>query len=84
MSATEWRERLLDRMPPDLAEEIDIFEGQMELRRRGAVEDRVFAETRLRRTVTVLKSRASGHDQEVREFEITSDGIVLGQSIPSL
>src|SRR5918994_3138076 len=51
MSATEWRERLLDRMPPDLAEEIDIFEGQMELRRRGAVEDRVFAETRLRRGV---------------------------------
>ena len=49
MSATEWRERLLDRMPPDLAEEIDIFEGQMELRRRGAVEERVFAETRLRR-----------------------------------
>ena len=51
MSATEWRERLLERMPPDLAEEIDIFEGQMELRRRGAVEDRVFAETRLRRGV---------------------------------
>ena len=51
MGATEWRERLLDRMPSDLAEEIDIFEGQMELRRRGAVEDRVFAETRLRRGV---------------------------------
>ena len=47
MSATDWRERLLDRMPSDLAEEIDIFEGQMELRRKGKIEDRVFAETRL-------------------------------------
>jgi circadian clock protein KaiC len=35
------------------------------------------ADARLRRTVTVLKSRASGHDPEVREFDITSDGIVL-------
>ena len=38
-------------MPPDLAEEIDIFEGQMELRRQDKIEDRVFAETRLRRGV---------------------------------
>jgi circadian clock protein KaiC len=37
------------------------------------------AETRLRRTVTVLKSRASAHDQDVREYEITSEGIVLGK-----
>jgi sulfite reductase (ferredoxin) len=51
MSTTDWRERLLDRMEPDLAEEIDIFEGQMELRRKDRIEDRVFAETRLRRGV---------------------------------
>jgi circadian clock protein KaiC len=38
-------------------------------------------ETRLRRTVTVLKSRASSHDADVREFEITGDGIVLGEPI---
>ena len=51
MSTTDWRGRLLERMPPDLAEEIDIFEGQMELRRQDKIEDRVFAETRLRRGV---------------------------------
>ena len=39
------------------------------------------ADSRLLRTVTVLKSRASAHDPEVREFEITSDGIVLGDPI---
>jgi circadian clock protein KaiC len=36
------------------------------------------AESRLLRTVTVVKSRASAHDPEIREFEITSGGIVLG------
>ena len=39
------------------------------------------ADTRLRRTVTVLKSRASAHDPEIREFEITSDGIVPGEPV---
>jgi circadian clock protein KaiC len=39
------------------------------------------ADPRLLRTVTILKSRASGHDPEIREFEITSDGIALGDPI---
>jgi circadian clock protein KaiC len=38
------------------------------------------SDTRLLRTVTVLKSRASAHDPEVREFDITPDGIVLGEA----
>jgi circadian clock protein KaiC len=37
------------------------------------------ADTRLRRTVTVLKSRATAHDPDVREFDITRDGIVLAE-----
>lgn len=49
MSAIEWKQRLADRMPADLAEEVDMFEAQIELRRQGKIEDRVFAETRLRR-----------------------------------
>ncbi len=51
MSETTWREQLLDRIPSDMAEEIDLFEAQLELRRQGRIEDRVFAETRLRRGV---------------------------------
>jgi circadian clock protein KaiC len=39
------------------------------------------ADSRLLRTVTVLKSRASAHDPEVREFDITADGIVLGDPV---
>jgi circadian clock protein KaiC len=39
------------------------------------------ANSRLLRTVTVLKSRTSAHDPEIRQFEITADGIVLGDPI---
>jgi sulfite reductase (ferredoxin) len=36
-------------MPVDLAREIDTFEGQIELKKQGRIDDKVFAETRLRR-----------------------------------
>jgi circadian clock protein KaiC len=39
------------------------------------------ADSRLLRTVTILKSRTSAHDPEIREFDITSKGIVLGDPI---
>jgi circadian clock protein KaiC len=35
----------------------------------------------LRRSITVLKSRASAHDPQIREFDITPDGIALGEPI---
>jgi sulfite reductase (ferredoxin) len=44
-----WKDRLADQIPPDLAREIDIFETQIDLKRQGKVEDKLFAETRLRR-----------------------------------
>ncbi|MFQ5666450.1 MAG: nitrite/sulfite reductase [Candidatus Binatia bacterium] len=48
---TTWKERLQDKMPPPLAREIDIYETQLELKRQGKIEDKLFAETRLRRGV---------------------------------
>ena len=39
--------------------------------------------SRLLRTVTIVKSRASAHDPEIREFDITADGIVLRDPIPA-
>jgi sulfite reductase (ferredoxin) len=50
-SAASWAEKLDGRIPEDLGREIDIFETQMELRRRSEVDERLFAETRLRRGV---------------------------------
>ena len=48
---TTWREKLADQMDPALAQEIDVFETQVELRRQGKMEEKIFAETRLRRGV---------------------------------
>jgi sulfite reductase (ferredoxin) len=44
---TTWKEQLQIR--EDWAHEIDVFESQMELRQQGKIDEKVFAETRLRR-----------------------------------
>ena len=44
-----WKELLDEAMPREWADEIDLFEGQMELRKRDRLDEKVFAETRLRR-----------------------------------
>jgi sulfite reductase (ferredoxin) len=50
MSApTTWKERLAGQIPGDMAEEIDTFETQIHLRKQGKMEEKLFAETRLRR-----------------------------------
>jgi sulfite reductase (ferredoxin) len=48
-SNKSWREKLIGQMPLPLAEEIDHFESEIELKKHGKIEDRIFAETRLRR-----------------------------------
>jgi len=49
MSALTWKEKLEGHIGPDMAREIDQFEAQIALRKQGKIEERVFAETRLRR-----------------------------------
>src|SRR5499427_6645421 len=44
-----WKSTLGARIPEAWGREIDIFETQMELRKRGKIEEKLFAETRLRR-----------------------------------
>jgi sulfite reductase (ferredoxin) len=46
-----WKSRLADRVAPELGEEIDVFERQIALRRRGKFDESIFGETRLRRGV---------------------------------
>ena len=48
-SNTQWRTRLEDTISDDLKKEIDQFETEIELRRHGKMDEKVFAETRLRR-----------------------------------
>src|SRR5450755_5119832 len=49
MSKTTWKEKLQDRIPENLFKEIELFDAQMSLRKVGKVEEKLFAEQRLRR-----------------------------------
>src|SRR5579863_8336301 len=51
VSNSSWAERLAGKIPEDLGHEIDIFETEISLRKQGKIDERLFAETRLRRGV---------------------------------
>ena len=46
-----WKQRFDGQLPEQLAEEVQTFEHEIELRRQDKVDEKVFAETRLRRGV---------------------------------
>ncbi|MCH8076466.1 MAG: nitrite/sulfite reductase [SAR324 cluster bacterium] len=75
-----WKDRLEGRMPPDLAREIEVFETQLELKRRGKVDDRVLAETRLRQGVYGQRyDNGQRHDgNQVRSLEFPSGDLTKG------
>ena len=50
-SNSQWQKELAGKMPEALGREIDIFETEIALRKQGKLEERLFAETRLRRGV---------------------------------
>ena len=49
MASQSWKQALSGQMDSGWADEIDQFENQLELRQQGKIEEKVFAETRLRR-----------------------------------
>src|SRR5256885_13171534 len=49
MASKTWKEHLAGQLSAQLSDEIDAFEAQMLLRKSGKIEERIFAETRLRR-----------------------------------
>src|SRR6476661_10414558 len=51
VSNSSWAERLSGKIPEGLAREIDNFETEIALRKQGKIDERLFAETRLRRGV---------------------------------
>lgn len=65
MSSPTWKEKLADKIPDDWSEQIDVFEGQMVLRKQGKLDEKVFAETRLRRGAYGQRyDNAQRHDGE--------------------
>jgi sulfite reductase (ferredoxin) len=49
MAKDSWKQELTGLAPEAWESEIDVFETQIELKKRGKVDDKLFAETRLRR-----------------------------------
>ena len=50
-SNSVWKERLQAAVPELLADEIETFETEIELRKQAKIDEKIFAETRLRRGV---------------------------------
>jgi sulfite reductase (ferredoxin) len=48
-SNASWKAELSGKMPENLARELDIYETEIALRKQGKIDERLFAETRLRR-----------------------------------
>src|SRR5689334_8504873 len=48
-SNSQWKTQLVAEIPADLARELDIYDTEIELRKQGKMDEKLFAETRLRR-----------------------------------
>jgi len=75
-----WKEKLKDKIPLKLEQEISEFESQMELMRRGKIDDKIFAETRLRRGVYGQRYDNGQRDDgnRVRTLEFPSGDLMKG------
>jgi sulfite reductase (ferredoxin) len=78
--SSSWKERLGGQMPEALAREIDIFETQIDLRKKGKIEEKLFAETRLRRgSYGQRYDNGQRHDGErAQELKFPSGEITKG------
>jgi circadian clock protein KaiC len=67
---------------PDLFEVRRLSEGALsQLADNVVVLQYIRSRSEIRRAVTVLKTRASQHDIQIREFRISEEGIVLGEPL---
>jgi sulfite reductase beta subunit-like hemoprotein len=75
-----WAERLGGKVPEDLAREIEIFETELSLRKQGKLDERVFAETRLRRGAYGQRyDNGQRHDgKKVQEIAYPSGSLTKG------
>jgi sulfite reductase (ferredoxin) len=72
-----WKEKLAAKIPSELGREIDIFEQQMELRKQGKIDEKVFAETRLRRGIYGQRyDNGQRHDgKRIQKLKLPADVI---------
>ncbi len=81
-SNTLWKEQLAGRLPENLAREVDIFDTEVALRKQGKMDERLFAETRLRRGVYGQRyDNGQRHDgTKVEEIAYPSGTLTKGPS----
>src|SRR5713226_8763047 len=81
-SNASWRDRLQADISDDLAQEIDIFETEIELRKQGKMDEKLFAETRLRRGVYGQRydSGLRWDGYETKELDYPSAKLTKGPS----
>ena len=77
-----WKDHLAGRVPEDLAREVDIFDNEVALRKQGKLDERLFAETRLRRgTYGQRYDNGQRHDgSKVQEMHYPSGTLTKGPS----
>jgi len=82
VSNEAWRAHLAAELPADLADEINAFDTEIELRRQGKLDEKIFAETRLRRGVYGQRyDNGQRHDgQETRQLRFPSGDLTKGPS----
>jgi sulfite reductase (ferredoxin) len=75
-----WKQVLQGRIPTAWAEEVDAFESQIRLKKQGRVDDKLFAETRLRRGVYGQRyDNGQRHDGiAARTLEFPAPGLLKG------
>jgi sulfite reductase (ferredoxin) len=75
-----WKESLSGRLPEDLAHEIDTYETDLSLKKQGKLDERLIAETRLRRGVYGQRyDNGQRHDgQRVQQFAYPSGNLTKG------
>src|SRR6266550_5362050 len=80
VSNSLWAEKLSGKLPEHLAREIDIFETEATLRKQGKLDERLFAETRLRRGIYGQRyDNGQRHDgRKVQEIAYPSGDLTKG------
>jgi sulfite reductase (ferredoxin) len=75
-----WKEKLSGKLPEDLAHEVDSYETDLSLKKQGKVDERLIAETRLRRGVYGQRyDNGQRHDgKKVQEFTYPSGSLTKG------
>src|SRR5437870_5347878 len=75
-----WKRQLEGQIAPHLAEEIEAFENEITLRKQNKIDEKVFAETRLRRGIYGQRyDNGQRHDgKETRQLSYPSGGLTKG------